>query len=89
MREKSEKVKISLYKKKIKKETGVRGKKREKKSQREKEEKKESEEKRRRKKSQRKNRRYALVPSYVDTNGEKFVPVRTNIRNKFLKYFQN
>ena len=26
--------------------------------------------------SQREKRRYALVPSYVDTNGEKIVPVR-------------
>ena len=49
----------------------------------------ESEEKGRRKQSQWKKIRYALVPSYVDTNGEKFVPVRTNIRNRFLKYFQN
>ena len=38
--------------------------------------KKESERKRRRKTSQRGKRRYALVPSYVDTNGEKIVPVR-------------
>ena len=38
--------------------------------------KKESERKRRRKTSQREKRRYALVPSYVNTNGEKIVSVR-------------
>ena len=47
--------------------------------------KKESERKRRRKTSQREKRRYALVPSYVDTNSEKSVHVRTNSRNSFLK----
>ena len=51
--------------------------------------KKESEEKRSRKTNQRGKRRYALVPNYVDTNGGKIVPVRTNIRNRVLKYFQN
>ena len=39
--------------------------------------------------SQREKRRYALVPSYVDINGEKIVHVRTNSRNNFLKQFQN
>ena len=47
--------------------------------------KKESEKKGRRKNESEGIRRYALVPSYVDTNGEKIVRVRTNIRNSFLK----